>query len=114
MLRHLRKVYIQFAAGDVRSKSARELLQRLGCDKARKSNADCSVEFTITENPSDNDCYVDLTFVDNDQRRISTADRKTDDIMRVIQSKAKEMEMRDVMKEVAFDPWNSKNRIQGV
>lgn len=49
MLRHLKRVFIQFSPLDPRATSARELLQRVGCDAARKSNPDCAVDFQVDE-----------------------------------------------------------------
>lgn len=104
MLRHLKRVFIQFAPLDPKATSARELLQRVGCDAARKSNPACVVEFSIDEKGKPGSSFVELQFVDDVQQRLNTADYRVDDIVRIIQQKASEMEMRSVMKEVGFDP----------
>ena len=55
--------------------------------------------------------YVDLTFADNESRRVQTAEMSVEDIARLIEQKAGEMEMRTVMKEVGYDPWAQANRL---
>lgn len=104
MLRHLKRVFIQFSPLDARATSARELLQRVGCDAARKSNPACEVEFKVEESGAAGGSFVELQFVDDATARLSTADHRVDDIVRLIEQKASEMEMRSVMKEVGFDP----------
>ena len=104
MLRHLKRVFIQFSPLDPRATSARELLQRVGCDAARKSNPECAVEFKVDEDAAPGSSFVELQFVDDAQARLATADYRVDDIVRIIEQKASEMEMRSVMKEVGFDP----------
>ncbi|KIY99651.1 hypothetical protein MNEG_8310 [Monoraphidium neglectum] len=104
MLRHLKRVFIQFSPLDPRATSARELLQRVGCDAARKSNPSCQVEFNIDEAGKPGSSFVELQFVDDAQAKLQTADYRVDDIVRIIEQKASEMEMRTVMTEVGFDP----------
>ncbi|KAI8477140.1 MAG: hypothetical protein J3K34DRAFT_399503 [Monoraphidium minutum] len=104
MLRHLKRVFIQFSPLDPRATSARELLQRVGCDAARKSNPACQVEFNIDEAAKPGTSFVELQFNDDAQQRLPTADYRVNDIVRIIEQKASEMEMRSVMKEVGFDP----------
>jgi large subunit ribosomal protein L53 len=104
MLRHLKRVFISFSPSDPRATSARELLQRVGCDAARKSNPACAVEFAVEESGAPGGAFVELLFVDDASARLATADYRVDDIVRVIEQKASEMEMRSVMKEVGFDP----------
>jgi large subunit ribosomal protein L53 len=58
MLRHLKKVFIQFAPGDPRAVSARELLQRVTGDKAKKSNPACVVTFEIDEQGKPGQAYA--------------------------------------------------------
>ncbi|GBF92570.1 hypothetical protein Rsub_05184 [Raphidocelis subcapitata] len=104
MLRHLKRVFISFSPLDPRATSARELLQRVGCDAARKSNPACAVEFAVEEAGAPGGAFVELDFVDDARARLATADFRVDDIVRLIEQKASEMEMRTVMKEVGFDP----------
>jgi large subunit ribosomal protein L53 len=104
MLRHLKRVFIQFSPLDPRATSARELLQRVGCDAARKSNPACAVDFSVDEAGGAGSAFVELQFVDDAQQRLPTADLRVDDIVRLIDQKASEMELRAVMKEVGFDP----------
>jgi large subunit ribosomal protein L53 len=111
MLKHLKRVFVKFAPTDPRATSARELLQRVGCDKARKSNPECQVEFQADNAVGPNGSYVELLFVDDEQRQLRTADLKIDDIVRIIQQKATEMELRSVMKDVKYDPFKAENRI---
>jgi large subunit ribosomal protein L53 len=111
MLRHLKRVFISFVPGDPRAASARELLQRVGADKAKKSNPKCEVEFKVDDAGEMGKSYVELVFADNDQRKLFTADYRIKDIEEIIQRKAKEAEMQEVMKEVSYDPWSSANRM---
>jgi large subunit ribosomal protein L53 len=104
VLRHLKRVFISFSPLDPRATSARELLQRVGCDAARKSNPACAVEFAVDEAAAPGTSYVELQFADDQQARLATADFRVDDIVRIIEQKASEMEMRSVMKEVGYDP----------
>jgi len=104
MLRHLKRVFIQFSPLDPRATSARELLQRVGCDAARKSNPACAVEFSVDEAGAPGSGFVELQFNDDARQRLPTADYRVDDIVRIIEQKASEMELRSVMKEVGFDP----------
>ncbi|PNH06892.1 hypothetical protein TSOC_006700 [Tetrabaena socialis] len=113
MLKHLKRVFVQFTPGDPKAASARELLQRVSSDKAKKSNPGCVVAFKVQEAAASNAerAYVDLTFTDNDTRRVVTAELSVDDVSRIIQQKAGEMEMKGVMKEVGHDPWRIENRL---
>lgn len=111
MLRHLKRVFISFVPGDPRAASARELLQRVGSDKAKKSNPKCEVEFTVDDSGAVGKSYVELVFADNEQRKLLTADYRIKDIEEIIQRKAKEAEMQEVMKEVGYDPWSASNRM---
>lgn len=111
MLKHLKKVVVRFSPGDAKAASARELLQRLTTDKAKKSNPGCVVEFKIDEDGALGKASVDLTFVDNEQRQILTAEHGIEQIAEVIQQKAGEMELRSVFKEVGYDPWKKENRL---
>lgn len=107
MLKHLKRVFVQFAPGDPKAASARELLQRLTTDKAKKSNPACVVEFKVDEGGAPGKAFVDLTFNDNEQRTLHTAEHGVQQIAEVIEQKAGEMELRTVFKEVGFDPWNN-------
>ncbi|KAG2442866.1 hypothetical protein HXX76_002945 [Chlamydomonas incerta] len=112
MLKHLKKVFVSFTPGDLRAASARELLQRASSNAAKKSNPACVVEFNVDEQGQSGRAYVDLTFADNESRRVQTAEMSVEDIARLIEQKAGEMEMRTVMKEVGYDPWAQANRLQ--
>lgn len=83
MLRHLKRVFIEFAPGDPRSTSARELLQRLGCDSARKSNPDCVLDFRAAEDAPAGGSTVELVFSDGEQAKLATADMRIADIVKV-------------------------------
>jgi len=111
MLRHLKRVAIAFPPGDAKSASARELLQRLGCDNARKSNPACVLDFTADEAAAPGSAAVELVFADGECRRIATADLRIQDVVRVIEEKAVEMELRDVLAEVKYDPAAAENRL---
>ena len=113
MLRHLKRVFIQFSPADPRATSARELLQRVGNDKARKSNPDCAVDFKVDEGAGEGAAVVELQFVDDDTRRLRTADLRVTDIVRMIEEKATEMEMKSVMADVKYDPFKPEHRISG-
>lgn len=76
MLRHLKRVVVQFKPGDPKSVSARELLQRLSGDRAKKSNPQCKVEFAIDEEAPMGKSFVELHFADDDVRKIYMADQK--------------------------------------
>jgi large subunit ribosomal protein L53 len=104
MLRHLKRVFIQFSPLDPRATSARELLQRVGCDAARKSNPACAVDFAVDESGAPGSSFVELQFADDATQRLATADYRVDDIVRIIAQRASEMEMRSVMTEVGYDP----------
>lgn len=103
MLRHLKRVFISFSPLDPKATSARELLQRVGCDAARSSNPQCAVEFAVDEAAPSGGAFVELQFADGAEAKLQTADFKVSDIMRVIDQKSSEMELRAVMKEVGFD-----------
>lgn len=111
MLKHLRKVFIYFTPGDPRAVSARELLQRVSSDKARKSNPSCVVGFKINEETAIDRAYVELVFSDAEERKIFTEDYGVQEINRLIEQKGSEMELRSVMKDVGFDPWKTENRV---
>lgn len=66
-LRHLKRVFVQFTAGDPRAVSARDFLARLSGEGARKSNPQCKVEFSISETAPHGKAFVDLTFNDGTQ-----------------------------------------------
>lgn len=111
MLKHLKRVFITFTPGDPRAVSARELLQRVTGDRAKKSNPKCAVEFNIDENGQPGQAYVDLQFADDEKRRLFTADHAVEEIATMIEEKGSEMEMKSIMKEVGFDPWKKENRL---
>jgi len=112
MLKHLRRVFIQFTPSDPRATTARELLQRLGNDKARASNPACVVQFNVDEAGPSGSAFVDLVFNDGEERRVMTADARIADVVRTIEQKATEMEMLDVIKETKYDPWQPDTRVQ--
>ncbi|GIL72698.1 hypothetical protein Vretimale_4404 [Volvox reticuliferus] len=111
MLKHLKRVFVQFTPGDAKAASARELLQRVSSNHAKRSNPGCVVEFKVDEDGSAGKAFVDLTFTDNEQRRVHTKELSVEDVARLIEQKAGEMEMRTVMKEVGYDPWRPENRL---
>ena len=103
MLRHLKRVFVSFSPYDAKATSARELLQRIGCDAARKSNPQCAVDFAVDEAAPDGGAFVELQFADGAEARLGTADLKVADIVRVIEAKSAEMELRAVLRDVGFD-----------
>lgn len=105
MLKHLTAVVIRFVPSDPKSTSARELLQRLASDKARRSNPSCVVDFKVEAQAWPDVAQVQLHFTDGEKRTVQTCDKKVDDIVKLIHQKASEMELRDVMKEVSYNPW---------
>lgn len=110
MLKHLKRVFIQFHPSDARATAARELLARVGNDKARKSNPDCVVEYKVVETPQVPRSFIELQFADNESHKLYTADLKVADIVKLIEQKATEMELKSVMKDVAYDPFSDVNR----
>jgi large subunit ribosomal protein L53 len=100
MLKHLKRVFVQFRPGDPLSVSARELLQRASTDSARRSNPACIVEFKIDEESEEGTAFAELLFSDNDTRKIQLASVGVEEIARMIERKASEMEMIAVLKEV--------------
>lgn len=111
MLKHLKRVFVQFNPGDPKAASARELLQRVSSNQAKRSNPACLVNFKVDEDGSPGRAFVDLTFTDNEQHRVHTKELSVEDVSRLIEQKAGEMEMRTVMKEVGYDPWCAVNRL---
>uniref|UniRef100_A0A383VCI6 Large ribosomal subunit protein mL53 n=1 Tax=Tetradesmus obliquus TaxID=3088 RepID=A0A383VCI6_TETOB len=109
MLKHLKRVFIQFHPSDARATPARELLARVGNDKARKSNPDCVVDYKVVETAQIPRSFIELQFADNEQHKLYTADLKVADIVKLIEQKATEMELRGVMKDVNFDPYSSQS-----
>ena len=97
MLKFVKKVSIQFTPGDFGSVSARELLQRISGDRAKKSNPVCLVEFKIAEGQGEKP-YVELVFTDGEQRKMLTADLSVQEIAKMIELKGSEMELKGVMK----------------
>eukprot|EP00878_Enallax_costatus_P011841 GHUV01012363.1.p1 GENE.GHUV01012363.1~~GHUV01012363.1.p1 ORF type:complete len:119 (+),score=22.17 GHUV01012363.1:727-1083(+) len=110
MLKHLKRVFIQFHPADARATAARELLARVGNDKSRKSNPECVVDYKVVETAQVPRCFVELQFTDNEKQKLYTADLTVADIVRIIEQKATEMELRTVMKEVGYDPFSEANR----
>ncbi|KAG2499338.1 hypothetical protein HYH03_002914 [Edaphochlamys debaryana] len=111
MLKHLKRVFVSFTPGDPKAASARELLQRVSSPSAKRSNGACVVEFKVEEGGAEGRAYVDLTFSDGDTRRVPTKELSVEDVGRLIEQKAGEMEMKAVMKEVGHDPWKAENRL---
>ncbi|GAX82227.1 hypothetical protein CEUSTIGMA_g9655.t1 [Chlamydomonas eustigma] len=111
-LRHLKRVFIQFSPGDLKAVSARELLQQLSGDGARKSNVACKVDFNIAEQGGQGKAFVELDFNDNTKMKVMTADYPVHELSKMIERKGYEMELKSVLGEVkGFDPWKSENRI---
>eukprot|EP00775_Hariotina_reticulata_P000227 gene227-430_t len=102
MLKHLKRVFIEFHPGDPQSTAARELLQRVGNAQARKSNPDCVVDYKVVETAHIPKSVVELQFSDNESHKLYTADLKVADIVKIIEQKATEMELRSVMKDLAL------------
>lgn len=109
MLKHLKRVFVQFTPGDPKAASARELLGRVSSPFAKKSNPACTVEHKVDD--AGGPPFVDLTFTDDEQRKLITKELNVEDINRIIQQKAGEMEMKAVMKEVGWNPWAPENRL---
>eukprot|EP00882_Tetradesmus_deserticola_P012547 GHRQ01013300.1.p2 GENE.GHRQ01013300.1~~GHRQ01013300.1.p2 ORF type:complete len:123 (+),score=19.09 GHRQ01013300.1:395-763(+) len=76
MLKHLKRVFIQFHPSDAKATAARELLALVGNDKARKSNSDCVVDYKVVETVQVPRSFVELQFADNEQHKLFTADLK--------------------------------------
>ncbi len=92
MLKHLKRVFVQFTPGDPKAASARELLGRVSSPFAKKSNPACVVEHKVDD--AGGPPFVDLTFTDDEQRKLVTKELNVGDINRIIQQKAGEMEMK--------------------
>eukprot|EP00879_Flechtneria_rotunda_P028572 GHRR01030730.1.p1 GENE.GHRR01030730.1~~GHRR01030730.1.p1 ORF type:complete len:110 (-),score=13.84 GHRR01030730.1:136-465(-) len=107
MLKHLKRVIIQFHPSDPKATAARELLQRVGNDKARKSNPDCVIDYKVIETSQISRSFIELQFADLESHKLYTADLRVDDIVKLIEQKATEMELRSVMKDVNYDPFNT-------
>eukprot|EP00882_Tetradesmus_deserticola_P005506 GHRQ01005797.1.p2 GENE.GHRQ01005797.1~~GHRQ01005797.1.p2 ORF type:complete len:125 (+),score=50.58 GHRQ01005797.1:395-769(+) len=107
MLKHLKRVFIQFHPSDAKATAARELLALVGNDKARKSNSDCVVDYKVVETVQVPRSFVELQFADNEQHKLFTADLKVADIVKLIEQKATEMELRGVMRDVNYDPYSN-------
>jgi hypothetical protein len=76
MLKHLKRVFIQFHPSDAKATPARELLALVGNDKARKSNPDCVVDYKVIETAQIPRSFIELQFADNEQHKLYTADLK--------------------------------------
>lgn len=102
MLKHVKRVFVQFTPGDPKSVAARELLQRLSGSSAKKSNPQCKVDFSIDEDGKPGSAFVELTFADDEKRKIGMADNSVVDVSRMIEQKGNEMELKTVLKEVCL------------
>lgn len=111
MLRHLKRVFVQFNPQDPKSKSARELLHRVTNDLARRSNANCEVDYKADDDMKLGTSIVELQFVDDEKKCVAVADLRVEDVLKLIDQKAKEMELVSVLKEVGYNPWEPDNRI---
>jgi len=100
MLKHLKRVFIQFGPGDPKSVSARELLMRVNGSRAKKSNPNCAVDFSIDEDAEPGRAFVELHFADEDKRKVFMADRRAEEITRMMEEKGTELETKSVLKEV--------------
>lgn len=76
MLKQLKRVFIQFHPSDAKATAARELLARVGNDKARKSNPDCVVEYKVVETAQIPRSFIELQFSDSENHKLYTADLK--------------------------------------
>jgi large subunit ribosomal protein L53 len=77
----------------------------VGNAQARRSNPDCVVDYKVVETAHIPKSFVELQFSDNESHKLYTADLKVADIVKIIEQKATEMELRSVMKDVTFDPF---------
>jgi 39S ribosomal protein L53/MRP-L53 len=114
MLKHLKRVFISFHPADPGATCARELLARVGNPAARKSNPNCAVEYEVDEAAAVRQrSFIELQFSDDEKRTFLAADIKTKDIISIIHQKGAEMELRTVMRDVAFDPYAPAGRGAG-
>ncbi|KAF5842621.1 hypothetical protein DUNSADRAFT_6091 [Dunaliella salina] len=84
---------------------------RVNGSRAKKSNPNCSVDFSIDEDAEPGKAFVELHFADEDKRKVFMADRRAEEITRLMEEKGTELETRSVLKEVKFDPWKPENRL---
>lgn len=73
---------------------------RLNGSRAKRSNPNCAVEFNIDEDGGHGKSFVDLHFADEDKRRVYLADRRADEITRMMEEKGSELETKSVLQEV--------------
>lgn len=73
---------------------------RVNGSRAKRSNPNCAVEFNIDEEADHGKAFVDLHFADEDKRRVYLADRRADEITRLMEDKGSELETKSVLKEV--------------
>eukprot|EP00798_Chlamydomonas_sp_ICE-L_P008761 gene8761-33624_t len=103
-LRHLKRVFVSFTPGDTTAVSAREFLQRITGDKAKKSNPACDVKYDIAEEGIPGKAFVELTFNDNTHTKLFTSESSANQINVLIDKKGADLEMKAIMAEVKFDP----------
>ena len=53
MLRCLKRVSVRLCPGDASCGAAKELLARLGCDRARRAHPGCTLDVTLVEQGKD-------------------------------------------------------------
>ncbi|KAF8057283.1 hypothetical protein HT031_006091 [Scenedesmus sp. PABB004] len=109
MLKHLKRVFISFHPADPKATAARALLAAVGNAAARESNPSCVVEHVVVETAAVPRSCVELLFADGESHTLYTADLKVADIVKMIDVKATEMELRSVLKDVAYDPFAAKS-----
>lgn len=91
----LRRVHIRLVPDDPSARVARSFLQRL----SRSPNPDCKVQCQLDEEGAPNTSTLELEFVDNEKRLMRCTEYKESDIIALIKSKARDMEMAGVLKE---------------
>jgi len=72
----------------------------LNGSRAKKSNPNCAIDFSINEEAEHGKAFVELHFVDDDKRKVFLADRRAEEITRMMEEKGTELETRSVLKEV--------------
>jgi large subunit ribosomal protein L53 len=112
MLKHLKRVFVQFTPGDPNATSAREFLRQVSGAKAKKSNPACSVEYKVVDH-GHMDAYIDVVFNDDTPKRINAKDMDMYGIAKYIKGKSNEMEMQSLMKDVSYNPWSADTRLIG-
>ncbi len=98
MLKHLKRVVVQFNPADKTAAAARELLARVSTSTAKLSNPKCQVDYKVDEDLAQS--FVELHFNNDEVQKLMTADVSAKDIQRIIELKSQELEIQTVFKEV--------------